>query len=86
MPKTIHRAEYGVILSLIKANRRAAGLTQADCSKALGHSQSFMSDVERGHRRLDVVQLRDLCKVLGSTLPTFVQAFEQQIRRRRGRA
>src|SRR5471032_2484808 len=65
MPKAIYRTEYGVFLTLLKARRLKAGLTQVECSKALGRPQSFMSDVERGARRLDIIQIHDLCNVLG---------------------
>lgn len=68
MPKTIYRREHAVLLSLLKKYRTEAGLTQVQCSKALGRPQSFMSDVESGTRRLDVVQVRDLCSILGITL------------------
>jgi hypothetical protein len=54
-------------------------MTQAECSAALGRPQSFMSDVERGIRRLDTVQLRDLCQVLGSDLISFTKSFEQAL-------
>ena len=76
MPKTIYKREHAVLLSLLKKYRNASGLTQAQCSKALGRPQSFMSDVESGTRRLDVVQLRDLCKVLGITLPGLTTELE----------
>jgi len=65
MPKTIYRPENAVLLSLLKKYRKATGLTQVQCSKALDRPQSFMSDLESGTRRLDILQLRDLCKVLG---------------------
>ena len=58
------------------------GLTQAACSAALGRSQSFMSDVERGVRRLDLVQLRDLCAVLETDLSSFVRGYERALRKR----
>lgn len=83
MPKTIHRNEYRVLLRLVKERRLRAGLTQAECSAALGRSQSFMSDVERGVRRLDLVQLRDLCLVLETNLLKFVQGYERAITRAR---
>lgn len=54
-------------------------MTQVECSKALDRPQSFMSDVESGTRRLDIVQLRDLCKVLGVSLPELVQELEDAI-------
>jgi len=40
---------------------------------AMGHPQSFMSDVEKGSRRLDLIQLRDLSEVLGYDLPRFIR-------------
>jgi hypothetical protein len=49
----------------------------------LGRAQSFISDVERGQRRLDVVQLCDIVIVLGQRLPEMVQDFEQRIARQR---
>lgn len=76
MPKSIYRDEYGVVLRLLKAHRVAARLTQAECFKALGRPQSFVSDVERGVRRLDVVQLRDLCGILNMSLRQFVAEYE----------
>lgn len=77
MPKTIYRPEHAVLLSLLKRYRRAAGLTQVQCSQALERPQSFMSDVESGTRRLDIVQLRDLCKVLGVDLQELIEEFEK---------
>lgn len=79
MPKTIYKPEYAILLSLLKKHRKAADLTQVQCSKALGRPQSFMSDVESGTRRLDIVQLRDLCKVLGIGLQDLVIEFESSL-------
>lgn len=79
MPKTIYRPEHAVLLSLLKKHRKAAGLTQVQCSKALERPQSFMSDVESGTRRLDIVQLRDLCKVLRIGLVDLIVEFEKSL-------
>lgn len=79
MPKTIYRPEHQALLRLLKEYRTAAGLTQVQCSKALNRPQSFISDVENGTRRLDIVQLRDLCTVLGISLSELVQDLEKAI-------
>jgi len=79
MTKAIYRREHEIFLQLLKRIRVESGMTQAQCSAALGRPQSFMSDVERGVRRLDLVQLRDLCKVLGSDLISFTKFFEQAL-------
>jgi transcriptional regulator with XRE-family HTH domain len=79
MPKTIYRPEYAALRALLKKYRKAAGLTQVECSKALGRPQSFMSDVESGTRRLDIVQLRDLCTVLGVGFQALIAEFEKAL-------
>ncbi|CAI8975461.1 DNA-binding protein [Pseudomonas donghuensis] len=79
MTKTIYRPEHQALLGLLKKYRHAAGLTQVQCSKELSRPQSFMSDVENGTRRLDIVQLRDLCAVLGISLIELVQELEKAI-------
>ena len=79
MTKAIYRREHVIFLHELKRMRIESGMTQAQCSAALGRPQSFMSAVERGVRRLDMVQLRDLCLVLGSDLVRFTNAFEQAL-------
>jgi len=79
MSKTIYRTEYATLLRMLREARLAAGITQIQCSVEMGRSQSFVSDIERGIRRLDIVQLRDLCRVFGITLTEFVTEFENDL-------
>ncbi|VXD03976.1 Transcriptional regulator [Pseudomonas sp. 9AZ] len=79
MEKSIYRDENLVLLRLIKQCRVESGLTQAQFAEGLGRPQSFTSDIERGLRRLDMVQLRDICHVLGLNLVDFVQRFESEL-------
>lgn len=76
MAKTIHRPEYTLLRDLVREERLRAGVTQTDLSIQLNRSQSFVSDVERGVRRLDVLELRDLCQVLGCDFLDVVAEFE----------
>jgi transcriptional regulator with XRE-family HTH domain len=85
MSKSIHRVEYRTLLHLLKEERLRARVTQLECSEALGRSQSFVSDVERGVRRLDLVELRDLCSIYEIDLSKFVEAFENRLLTNRGR-
>lgn len=73
--------KHVIFLEELKRMRVESGMTQAQCSAALGRPQSFMSDVERGVRRLDIVQLRDLCLVLGNDLIGFTKSFEHALSR-----
>lgn len=79
MSKSLYRPETTILLKLIKECRSEAGLTQVEFAKALDRPQSFVSDIERGSRRLDLVQLRDVCAVLGLSLVDFVTRYEQRI-------
>ena len=79
MEKSVYREENLVLLRLLKQCRVEAGLTQMQFAQALERPQSFASDIERCLRRLDLVQLRDICKALNVGLVEFVQRFEDEL-------
>ena len=56
-----------------------AGLTQVQLAKRLKQSQSFVTKMERGDRRIDVVQLRTICRIYGLTLSEFVARLEAEL-------
>ena len=45
--------------------RNAAGLTQAELAKKLGRTQTFVSNYERGERKVGVVEFVRIARVLG---------------------
>jgi transcriptional regulator with XRE-family HTH domain len=79
LEKSVYREENLVLLRLLKQCRVEAGLTQMQFAQALERPQSFASDIERGLRRLDLVQLRDICIALNIGLVDFVQRFEDEL-------
>jgi transcriptional regulator with XRE-family HTH domain len=79
MPKSIYRSEYTTLRELIRELRLAKGMTQETLSKRLGRSQSFISDIERGVRRIDALELRDLCLLLDTNLPGFIGELEKRL-------
>jgi transcriptional regulator with XRE-family HTH domain len=79
MDKSIYTAEYAALLELLRAARRKANISQVELARLLGQTQSFVSKVEVGQRRLDLIQLRTICKLLGTTLPDFVDLLESRI-------
>lgn len=79
MAKSIHRKEYTALVEAVRDARVAAGLTQTQVSEQLGRSQSFISDVERGKRRLDLVELRDIAHLSGLSLADLVADFESRL-------
>jgi transcriptional regulator with XRE-family HTH domain len=79
MEKTIYTREYATVLRLLREAREQAGVTQVQLAEKLHQTQSFVSKIERGDRRLDIIQLRAICQVLGLTLPAFVERLEREI-------
>ena len=77
--KSIYTDEYAIVLRLMKAARKKSGVTQIDLAERLGQTQSFVSKVERGDRRLDIVQLRTILLEFGVSLPEFVGQLEAEI-------
>ncbi|MGH7144272.1 MAG: helix-turn-helix domain-containing protein [Planctomycetota bacterium] len=77
MPKTIHRDEYERVRALLRDLRIEQGVRQTELAAELGTRQSFVSDVERGSRRIDVIELRDWCRALRTDLVSFCEALER---------
>lgn len=57
------RLERKLCRLLIEA-REAAGLNQTQLGKAVGRSQSFVSNYERAQRRLDLPDLILVCRAM----------------------
>jgi transcriptional regulator with XRE-family HTH domain len=74
-----NRRKQDVLLSLLREIRQAKGLTQSDVAKALKAPQTRVSKWELGTRRLDLLELRDVCKVLGMPLVDFVRTFDRAV-------
>jgi len=63
-------------LSLLRQIRVEAGLRQGDLARKLGEPQSFVSRCESGERRLDLLELREICSAVGVSLADFVERLE----------
>lgn len=59
--------------------RIGAGLKQTDLADILGTPQSFVSKIETGERRLDLVELKAVVEAMGATLTEFVIEFEKNM-------
>jgi transcriptional regulator with XRE-family HTH domain len=56
MSKSVFTDSYRALLDLLIATRKQAGVTQVELAKRLGRPQPFVSYIERGERRIDVVE------------------------------
>lgn len=61
MKKTIHSKMGQMVCQKIVDIRKKAGLTQRDLAKKLGREHSFVARIELGERRVDIVELYQVC-------------------------
>jgi ribosome-binding protein aMBF1 (putative translation factor) len=78
MPKTIFSPAQARFVKALRGAREKAGFTQEQLAKELNKPQSFVSKIESGERRLDLVELHGVCKALGISLTKFVQNYEKE--------
>ncbi len=63
--------------ALLRQVRLEAGLTQDQLAEKLGRPQSFISKYESGERRLDVLELREVCRAIGISLVDLVARLDE---------
>ena len=80
MSKSHYSQHQTKLQELLRRVRLDAGLRQKDLAKRLGMPQSFVSKYESGERRLDLLEIRQICSAIGISLADFVQMFEESLR------
>ena len=73
MSKSIHTSEYKVITKKLRDARESIGFTQTEAAEKLSKPQSYISKIERGERRIDVVELAKLAKCYSKDITYFIQ-------------
>ena len=79
MEKSISTPAHKKLQSLLRQIRHGAGLRQEDLADLLQKPQSFVSKYEAGDRRLDLIELREICNAAGVSLTDFVSRFESAL-------
>jgi transcriptional regulator with XRE-family HTH domain len=74
--KSIFTEQQERLQQLLRTVREEKGLTQVELAAALDKPQSFVSKIESGERRLDLVELREVCRAMDISLAAFVERFE----------
>ena len=69
--ESIYLDDYRYLAAKLRQARREAGLNQYDVGQLIGKSQSYISKIESGSLRLDLVQLNELAKLYEKNLDYF---------------
>jgi transcriptional regulator with XRE-family HTH domain len=78
--KNIRLKQQKKLLVLLRGVRVEAGLTQSELASRLGTDQTFISKYESGERRLDILELREVCQVSGLDFVEFIRRLDKDLK------
>lgn len=78
MPSSIFTQRHQEFIAFIASVRKAAEITQVELAARLGKPQSFVSKVERGERRLDVIEFCQVAEALGHNPADLLKRFTNE--------
>src|SRR5438105_11316011 len=73
--KTVFGSLNEELITLLRQARKNAGLTQVQAARKLGCRQTFLSKIECGERRLDVVEFVTICEAYGIKPQVLLERF-----------
>lgn len=78
----LHHPVYALFVALLRQSRKTLNVYQEELARRLGVPQSYVSKVETGARRIDVVELLCWLDALEVDPETFVRELHQQMQSR----
>lgn len=73
MGRTIRTKEYVNFIAKLRRARLEAGLKQIDVAKKFRRPQSYISRVESGEYRLDILEVKKFAKIYGKSIDYFLR-------------
>ncbi|MBI5613552.1 helix-turn-helix transcriptional regulator [Candidatus Gottesmanbacteria bacterium] len=73
MSKAIYTNEHKNLIEKLKSARLSAKLDQKTAAHRLNKSQSYISKMESGQRKVDLVQLKQIAQVYGKNIDYFIK-------------
>jgi transcriptional regulator with XRE-family HTH domain len=79
MPNSIHTKRHKALAEALAKKRRNSGLTQTEVAKAMGGNwtQPIMVALERGGRRVDLIELMRLANIIGFDVHALVDELRE---------
>lgn len=67
------KSKYLELAANLKQARIDAGLTQVEVAKELSKPQSYISKIESGEQRIDVIELKEFTRLYRKRVAFFIQ-------------
>lgn len=78
--KTIFSDRYKQILETLVHARHECNFTQSELAAQLNKPQSYVSKYEHGERRVDVIELIEICRALQISATDLVEDIERDFK------
>jgi transcriptional regulator with XRE-family HTH domain len=65
MSRTLDTKRHEALRAFLVERRKIAGLRQVDLAKRLGRSQSYVSNIEIGQKRIALIELIEWAEAVG---------------------
>jgi len=78
MPKSVFTDAYQTFLDVLISARKEAGVTQVELAQRLGKPQPWVSNIERGIRRVDVIEFIAICRAVQADPQVVFQEIEKK--------
>lgn len=73
MSKTIYTNEHKNLIAKLKSARLSAKFDQKTAAKRLNKSQSYISKMESGQRKVEIIQLKKFASIYKKPLNYFIK-------------
>lgn len=73
MSKSIFSKDHKYLIDQLKKAREETELEQEQVADLLKKTQSYVSKIESGQRRIDIVQLKEFAKIYKKELDFFIK-------------
>ena len=73
MNKIIYSKEHRYLVKQLKKARKEIGLSQEQVANFLHRTQSYISKIESGQRKIDIIQLKKFVKIYKKNIDFFLK-------------
>ncbi|MBI3305646.1 helix-turn-helix transcriptional regulator [Candidatus Nomurabacteria bacterium] len=73
MKKSIFSQDHKYLINQLKKARVEVGLEQEEVARVLRKTQSYVSKIESGQRRIDIVQLKQFARLYKKPINYFLK-------------